>query len=125
MRRTLLFLALVAALAIPAAAYAKGPAKAAKTPVTLTGEIVDTGCFLDHGARGEKHKACATKCLTGGMPASLLTDKGELYLLLLDQTKPEALSAAKDLAAEKVEATGTVIKSHGMLALNITSVKKL
>src|SRR5262249_42866306 len=28
---------------------------------TITGELVDTGCYLGHGARGEKHVSCASK----------------------------------------------------------------
>ena len=124
MRRILMIMALVALVAVPFAVHAKEAAKAAKS-VTLSGEIVDTGCYLGHGAKGEKHKECATKCINGGMPASLLTDKGELYLLLMDHEKPEALTEAKGLAAEKVELTGTVVKGHGMMALNVTGVKKL
>ena len=124
MRRILVVAAIVAAIAIPFAVHAKEAAKAAKAPVTMTGEIVDTGCFLDHGARGAKHKDCATKCLAGGMPAALLTDKGELILLLMDHDKPELMGQVKDLAAEKVSITGKVSKGHGMTAMYVSDLKK-
>lgn len=43
-------------------------------PVTLIGEIVDSKCY--HGAmkpgEGKTHKACATLCVRGGIPPSLI-----------------------------------------------------
>ena len=37
------------------ASQAKAEPKAAPASVTLKGEIVDTGCYISHGAAGEKH----------------------------------------------------------------------
>src|SRR5258706_14753837 len=50
---------------------------------TITGEVVDMGCWLGHAARGEKHISCATKCLNQGIPMGLLTSNGTLYLVTL------------------------------------------
>ncbi len=102
----------------------KGSAsKTAAKEVTLKGEIVDTGCYLGHGARGEKHKACATKCISGGMPMGLLTSDGTLYLLTLDHTNADPYNQAKDMAAQMVEVTGTVMSRSGMKAIDVTGIK--
>ena len=31
-------------------------------PVTMTGTVVDTGCYMSHNGIGEKHVDCATAC---------------------------------------------------------------
>src|SRR5574341_1558654 len=59
------------------------------TPKSLTGEVVDTGCYLGHAARGAKHVSCATKCIMGGMPMGLLTNDGTLYLLTMNHDNPD------------------------------------
>jgi len=50
--------------------------------VTLTGEIVDTKCFLGvmNPGAGKLHKDCARNCLRGGIPAGLVAG-GKLYFL--------------------------------------------
>ncbi len=117
-------LAATAALAVGAEKHAATKSEAAATkPVTLKGELVDTGCYLGHGARGEKHKACATKCISGGMPMGLLTADGALYLLTMDHGNPDPYNQAKDLAAEMVEVTGPVFARNGMKAIEVTAVK--
>ena len=30
--------------------------------VTLTGEVLDLTCFLEHGGKGESHASCAKSC---------------------------------------------------------------
>jgi hypothetical protein len=101
---------------------AKG-ASAAPKQVSIKGEIVDTGCYLGHGAKGEKHKGCATKCISGGMPMGLLTADGTLYLLTLDHDNPDPYNQAKDLAAEMVEVSGTLLSRSGMKAIDVTGIK--
>src|SRR5271154_3106622 len=64
----------------PAAASAKADAPAAPGKQTasapgeqtIRGELVDLACYLDHGAKGEHHKACATSCALKGLPIGLL-----------------------------------------------------
>ena len=104
-----------------------GAAKGAAAPkqVTIKGEIVDTGCYLGHGARGEKHKGCASKCIAGGMPMGLLTSDGTLYLLTLDHDNADPYNQAKDMAAQTVEITGTMLSRSGMKAIDVSGVKPL
>lgn len=90
---------------------------------TLTGEIVDTGCYISHGARGAKHKECAAKCISEGMPMGLLTADGTLYLITMNHDNADAYNAAKNMAAETVLATGTVSERNGVKAIDLVAVK--
>ncbi|MGE5174972.1 MAG: hypothetical protein ACM3JJ_01245 [Hyphomicrobiales bacterium] len=92
-------------------------------PTTMTGEIVDLGCYLGHGARGEKHAECATKCIAGGMPMGLLTAKGGLYLLTMDHANADPFNHAKDWAAKQVKVTGQESERDGMKSLEVSSAE--
>ena len=51
---------------------------------SVTGEVVDLMCYLDHGAKGDKHAGCAEKCIKSGGPVGLLTKDDQLYLVIGD-----------------------------------------
>lgn len=91
--------------------------------MTLKGEIVDTGCYLAHGAKGPDHASCATKCIAGGMPMGLLTSDGVLYLLTMNHDNADPYNQAKKLAASTVEITGPVHERNGVKAIEVTAVK--
>ena len=90
------------------------------TVKTLTGELVDTGCYLGHGARGEKHVSCASKCIANGMPMGLLTADGSLYLITLNHDNADPYNKLKDMAGKKVKVTGTVMTRNGMKGIDVT-----
>ncbi|MBA4782245.1 MAG: hypothetical protein H2045_03405 [Rhizobiales bacterium] len=56
--------------------------------VTVTGEIMDTWCYYSgvmggqDAVVGSAHHTCAIWCAAGGIPVGLLTDTGEVYLVL-------------------------------------------
>lgn len=108
--------------AAPATGAAAAPAKAKQT--TLTGEIVDTGCYLGHAERGAKHKQCAQLCINKGMPMGLLTAAGDLYLIVPPHSKTEAYKKLQDWAAETVEVTGTVMERNGMKSIEVASARR-
>lgn len=91
--------------------------------VTVKGEIIDTGCYLAHGARGEKHSGCAHKCIANGMPMGLLTADGTLYLLTMDHDNADPYNEAKELAAKNVEVSGLLLSRNGMKAIDVSAVK--
>ena len=93
--------------------------------VTVKGEIVDLACYLDHGARGAKHQQCALTCLKNGEPMGLLTESGEVYLLLADHQDAKPFEEAKTYAADQVEITGPVAQKAGITGLTVMSVKKM
>ncbi len=48
-------------------------------PVTITGTVVDTGCYMSHDAIGEKHIECATACAKAGVPLAIVDGAGKIY----------------------------------------------
>ena len=49
---------------------------------TVTGEIVDMMCYVDHNAVGEDHgKSCGAKCIKSGGPVGIVSD-GKAYLVV-------------------------------------------
>jgi hypothetical protein len=49
---------------------------------TVTGEIVDMMCYVDHNAIGETHgQSCGAKCIKGGGPVGIVSD-GKAYLVV-------------------------------------------
>jgi hypothetical protein len=113
----------------PAAAPAKpamtkpAAAAAATAPSTLKGEVVDTGCYISHEAKGEKHVSCANKCIAAGMPMGLLTADGKLYLITRDHEMTDPYEQAKTMAGSIVEATGVLAERGGMRSIDLTGIK--
>jgi hypothetical protein len=91
--------------------------------VTITGEIVDTGCYLGHAAMGEKHSECATKCIANGNPMGLLTPKGKLYLLTMSHDNADPYNKCKEWASKQVSVTGVVMARNGMTGLQVADAK--
>jgi len=121
MKRVLSVILLVAATTFAFNAVAD-EMKAEKKPTTLKGELVDTGCYIAHGAMGEKHKDCATKCIANGMPMGLLSGK-TLYLITLNHDNADAYNKCKEMAGSTVEVTGVVAERNGVKAIDVTAVK--
>jgi hypothetical protein len=49
---------------------------------TVTGEIVDMMCYVDHNAVGEGHgQSCGAKCIKSGGPVGIVSD-GKAYLVV-------------------------------------------
>src|ERR1019366_1253022 len=86
--------------------------KASAATQTIKGEVVDLMCYLDHGAKGEKHKGCAKKCIESGGPVGLLTADDQLYLIIGDH-QPINKELA-DKAAQTVTLKGKVVERNGM-----------
>jgi len=116
-------LLLAAAISVQAADQTKTATKEAPKTVSLTGEIVDMGCYLSEGAHGEQHKSCATMCINGGMPMGLLTSDGKLYLLTMSHDNADPFNSAKKMAAEQVTITGVLEERNGMKALQVNELK--
>ena len=109
LKTSVVTVALGAWLALPALSL--GAEAAAKTE-TIKGEVVDLMCYLDHGAKGEKHQGCAKKCIEGGGPVGLLTADNQVYLVIGDHQPINKELAAK--AAQTVTLKGKVVERNGM-----------
>lgn len=89
---------------------------------TLTGEIVDSKCFLGVMNPGQltPHRACAIRCISGGIPPVLLVrQKGgaAIYLMLVSADGKPVNQQVLDLVAEPVGITGEVERQGELLIL--------
>lgn len=114
-----------------------GSAEASRAPrslgrQTLRGEIVDSKCFLGVMNPGEHkvHRACAIRCISGGIPPALLVRdwRGRSVVMLL--TDGEGRAAGREvasLAGMPVELSGEVVDDAGQLWLRaeMSRVKRL
>src|SRR5882672_6842425 len=104
------FALLVVAFAVPAFAHEGHHLPGEKTVIkTVTGEVVDMGCYLGHASSGESHVSCATKCLNQGMPMGALTSNGTLYLVTLDHDNADPYNSLKTMAGKQVTVTGELL----------------
>jgi hypothetical protein len=89
---------------------------------TLTGEIVDSKCYLGVMNPGAltPHRACAIRCISGGIPPVLLVRQSNgpaLYLLLASRDGKPVNKQVLNLVAEPVSITGEVERQGELLIL--------
>jgi len=95
--------------------------------VTLTGEVVDTKCYLGvmNPGEGKVHRDCAARCLSGGIPAALVSSDldgtSRLYLLLGDSGEPLPKADFQQSVARPVAITGQVFESQGLYYLSTSA----
>lgn len=88
----------------------------------VTGEIVDMMCYVDHNAMGDKHAACAAKCIKGGGPVGI-TSEGKAYLIIGDH-KPMNDQLA-EYAGKTITVKGKIAERDGISMIeNAEIVKK-
>ena len=136
--KRLLTMCAVLSLVVAAAAFAKGTddkaehkaaghshstmAAGAKTG-SWTGEIIDAGCYLAHGASGSKHAECALKCASNGAPMMLLTKDGKVMLLSPNHDNPDPYNQLKGMAGSNAKVTGTMAERSGVKGIDVTGVE--
>jgi hypothetical protein len=84
---------------------------------TLTGEIVDSKCYLGvmNPGRTKVHRDCAARCISGGIPPAFVTTDG-FYLLVGGDGRPlqhEVLG----WVGETIQVRGEVLRSGETLIL--------
>src|SRR5512139_3001830 len=121
LRTCIVTMALGASLALPTLSLGAEEKDSGKVE-TIKGEVVDLMCYLDHGAKGEKHKGCATKCIESGGPVGLLTADDKLYLVVGDHQPMNKELAPK--AAQIVTLKGKVVERHGMKMIENAELQK-
>jgi len=90
--------------------------------MTLIGEIVDAKCHFGSmkPGRGKTHKACAIRCISGGVqPVLRVEDRsGRVEYFLLVSTEGKSVNAeVLGMVAEPVEITGEVARAGDLLIL--------
>ncbi len=86
---------------------------------TLTGEIVDSKCFLGVMKPGnlKPHRACAVRCISGGVPPVLLVRDDEgfaSYYVLVSETGGAVNKLVLDRVAEPLRIEGRVVRRAGL-----------
>ena len=89
------------------AGHDHGKESATAKKVTLTGELIDTACFVasEGDAKGRDHAECGTKCLASGVPAGILPQGAKnptALRFLLTNPVPLAPHAGKTIKVEGV-----------------------
>ena len=107
-----------------AAAFSVSPltAKAADETTSIKGEILDLTCYVDHGGQGEKHMACAQKCIASGLPAGIKTEDGKIYLIV-GMHKPLNKELA-EVAGKVVTLKGKAVSKDGVNLLENAEIVK-
>jgi hypothetical protein len=90
---------------------------------TVTGEIVDMMCYVDHNAVGEEHgKSCGAKCIKNGGPVGIV-ENGKAYLVV-GEHKPMNDQLA-DSCGKTITLKGKLAERGGVALLeNAEIVKK-
>ena len=90
--------------------------------MTLVGEIVDSKCFLGVMNPGnlKTHKACAVRCISGGVPPVLLVRDSHTahYFLLVSESGRQVNRSVLDLVGEPVEIRGRVSRFDDLYLLS-------
>jgi hypothetical protein len=80
--------------------------------VTLTGEIVDSKCYLGvmNPGQGKVHRDCAARCLSGGTPPIFVTTDGHEQLLLIGvDGRALGRDALREFIGEPITIRGEVL----------------
>jgi hypothetical protein len=106
----------VLAAAVLALAMLSGAARA--KPVTVTGEVIDSWCYLTEimYPLGTAHHQCAIWCAAGGIPVGILADDGTVYILLSLGGRGESVAdpALLALQTHRVTLEGQAFARDGM-----------
>ncbi len=91
-------------------ATAAGPAP--RPLSSVTGEVLDLVCYLDHGASGPAHAGCAGHCIEHGSPVGLKGTDRRTYVIV---GEPATLAKTfGPLAAKNVTLRGEVLHRDGL-----------
>ncbi len=117
-------LTVLAAALVYGAATAAGAAAANR--VTVTGEIIDTWCYVTEIMYGEgtAHHQCAVWCAVGGIPVSVLGDDGKVYVVLRVEDDDTSVANPRLLTVQshRVTVDGDLYERDGVNYLIVTAV---
>lgn len=104
---------------------AAGTTWAADPPeVTVTGEVVDSACYIKSGAKGESHRVCAQKCADAGIPLAVVEDGTGTVVWIASVDDMETPNAKlRPFAGRRVTIAGTWAERGGAKILLLRSVK--
>jgi hypothetical protein len=117
--RSLVLAAGLAALALPAAA-------ATPERVKVTGEVIDSWCYITEimFPEGSAHHQCAIWCTAGGIPVGILGADGQVYMVLkVDQDSTNVANPAiLKIQSHEVTVDGDLYVRDGINYLVVNQV---
>ncbi len=128
LRRKIRLALFAGVLALGAAGAGAPVANAAAAParVTVTGEIVDTWCYITEimYSVGTAHHQCAVWCAIGGIPVSILGDDGKVYMVLRIEGDDTSVAnpTIVTIQTHKVTVDGDLYQRDGVNYLIVTTV---
>jgi hypothetical protein len=90
--------------------------------VSLTGEIVDSKCYLGvmNPGQGKVHRDCAARCLSGGIPPIFVTTDGnEQFLLVGPDGRALGRDALREFIAEPIQIQGELLEAGSTQLLKV------
>jgi len=108
----------ILALAAMGLAHDEGKGK----PVTITGTVIDTGCYFSHDAIGEKHADCAAMCARKGVPLAIVDAAGKVYMPIAADHQNQNANLLP-FVEKKVTVAGTLIEKGGTAGLTIKTIE--
>lgn len=118
----------LAALMLAASFWAWSPAHAADQgkQVTVTGEVIDSWCYLSEimWAEGSAHHRCAIWCARGGVPVGILGEDEEVYILLMLENDPGVVGneAVFSIQTNEVVVEGTLYERDTVKYLAVSKI---
>src|SRR5258708_5304793 len=85
-------------------------------------EVIDVACYIAKNEKGEKHQACAAKCIGEGGELALLYD-GSLYIPV-DQKFHSARRLFVTKGGEMVKVTGKRVEKSGLKFIVVEGPEK-
>ncbi|CAF0689867.1 hypothetical protein [Candidatus Methylacidithermus pantelleriae] len=121
MSKTILVVGSVLLFLVPALSANAQEQKDEET-VTVTGEVLDMVCYLDHGASGPKHAKCARTCINSGLPVGIKDKSGKVYLVVGEHKPLNRELAGR--AASVVTLKGKLVSRDGINLLEDAEIIK-
>ena len=93
-------------------------------PATISGEIVDSKCYLGvmNPGLGKVHRDCAARCLSGGIPPIFVSaERGQQYLLVDTNGNALGRDALREFIAEPISVEGELLQRGETHFLKINS----
>ncbi len=120
------FCGLVGAALVAALMAAPGTIAAPAKRVTVTGELIDTWCYITEimYAEGTAHHQCAVWCAVGGIPVSILGDDGNVYMVLKVEGDDRTVANPRiiNIQTHQVTVDGDLYERDGVRYLVVTEV---
>ena len=93
--------------------------------VSVTGEIVDSKCYLGamNPGMGKVHRDCASRCISGGIPPIFVTSAGDRFLLVGHDEQPFQRDALRKFIAEPIGLRGELLERGDSKFLKIDLTK--